>query len=99
MLYSNEDLVVCGKVLAVLGELGNAHLLQGLAPVVWNYGPHRFYQWELVSRDDEPFDSETFYKLLAALNSVGKIKPQIHSIEDYPEEVRYFTRYYLSVYI
>ena len=97
MDFNNEDLAVCGKVLTALGELGATLLLRDPVPVMWNGGPHRLYQWEVVTRDDGPFDSAKFEALLTALNSVGKFKPQIYSVEEYPAENNNFTCTYLTL--
>ena len=97
--FNNEDLAVIGKVLATLGELGITLLLQGPVPIMWDYGPHRLYQWEVITRDDDPFDCGKFEALLLGLNSEGKFEPQVYSVEDYPTEYGNFTRYYITVFI
>ena len=97
--FSSEDMAVIGKVLATLGELGITLLLQDLVPVMWDYGPYRLYQWEAITRDDEPVDSQAIQVLLTAVNSVGQVKPQVYSIEEYPAEEANFHRAYLTVYI
>ncbi len=97
--FTAEDLAVIGKVLTTLGELGITLLLQDLVPIMWDYGPHRLYQWEVITRDDDLFDSLKFEALLLRLNSEGKFKPQIYRAEEYPKGNSNFTRTYLTVYI
>ena len=97
--FNSEDLAVIGKVLAALGELGITLLLRDPVPVMWDYGPHRLYQWEVITRDDEPVDSKAIQVLLTAVNSVGQFKPQVYSVEDYPTEYGNFTRYFITVFI
>ena len=97
--FTAEDLEVIGKVLAALGELGITLLLRDPVPVMWDHGPHRLYQWEAITRDDEPMDSRDIQVLLTAVNSVGQFKPQVYSVEDYPTECGNFTRYYITVFI
>lgn len=97
--FNSEDLAVIGKVLATLGELGITLLLQDPVPVMWDYGSHRLYQWEAITRDDEPVDSKAIQVLLTAVNSVGQFKPQVYSVEDYSTEYGNFTRYFITVFI
>ncbi len=97
--FNNEDLAVIGKVLASLGELGITLLLRDPVPVMWDYGPHRLYQWEVITRNDEPIGTQAIEALLLGLNSEGKFKPQVYSVEDYPTEYGNFTRYYITVFI
>ena len=40
-----------------------------------------------------------FEALLLGLNSEGKFKPQVYSVEDYPTEYGNFTQYYITVFI
>ena len=84
--FNSEDLAVIGKVLATLGELGITLLLQDPVPVMWDYGPHRLYQWEAITRDDEPVESKAIQVLLTAVNSVVHFKPQVYSVEEYSTE-------------
>ena len=97
--FTAEDLAVIGKVLAALGELGITLLLRDPLPVMWDHGPYRLYQWEVITRDDGPFDCGKFEALLLGLNSEGKCKPQVYSVEDYPTEYGNFTQYYITVFI
>lgn len=92
-----EDVVVFGKVLVVLGELG----LLPKDPAAWNYGPHRLYQVTVLTRDDKPFQPmvDQFCASLERLNAVGTVKPQFYSTESYPAEFPNFHRDYLTVYI
>lgn len=97
--FNSEDLAVIGKVLAALGELGITLLLREPVPTMWDYGPHRLYQWEVITRDDEPLDSVILEARLLEFNVSGKFKPQVYSVEDYPTEYGNFTQYYITVFI
>ena len=97
--FTAEDLAVIGKGLAALGELGITLLLRDPLPVMCDHGPYRLYQWEVITRDDGPFDCGKFEALLLGLNSEGKFKPQVYSVEDYPTEYGNFTQYYITVFI
>ena len=97
--FNNEDLAVIGKVLATLGELGITLLLRDPVPVMWDYGPHRLYQWEVITRNDEPIGTQAIEDLLGAVNSVGNFRPQVYSVEDSPTEYGNFTQYYITVFI
>ena len=97
--FNNEDLAVIGKVLATLGELGITLLLRDPVPVMWDYGPHRLYQWQITTSKTAHFDIEIFQMLLNALNNAGKYNPQLYSIESYPSEQKGYTHHYLTVYI
>ena len=97
--FTAEDLAVIGKVLASLGELGITLLLRDPVPVMWDYGPHRLYQWEVITRNDDPIGTQAIEDLLGAVNSVGKFRPQVYSVEDYPTEYCKFTQYYITVFI
>ena len=92
-----EDAVVWGKLLVALGELN----ILPQDPVAWDYGPHRLYQVSILTRDDEPFllMVDQFCASLDRLNTVGTIKPQFYSIENYPAEFPNFHRDYLTIYI
>ena len=92
-----EDMVVWGKLLAVLGELN----ILPQNPAAWDYGPHRLYQVAILTWDDEPFEFlvDQFCTNLDSLNTVGAIKPQFYGIESYPAEFPNQHRYYLTLYI
>lgn len=92
-----EDVQVIGKVLTALGD--SPLLLEELYPVTQDIGPHRLYTWQVLSRDDEPFDVIAFQQLLGELNRFGTWKPQLYLVEDYPTEYGNFTRYYVTVFI
>lgn len=96
---TGEDVAVCGKVLAALGELGIALLIQEPVPIMWDYGPHRLYQFQVLVRDDEPFDTDYFKKLMTAFNVVGRVKPLIYSVEEYSAENSNFTYMYVTMCI
>lgn len=96
--YTAEDIIVIGKVLAVLEEL---HALpQDPRPEIRDCGPHRLYEWSgVLSRDDRPLQELKVRAYLSIINTVGRIKPQLYSIEDYDAELPNFTRYYITIYI
>lgn len=89
---------VIGKVLTALAM--NVHLmLQDIMPVIWESGSHRLYQWEVISRDDDPFSAEGFETALLSLNTMGVFKPQLHSVDEYPVACSNLTNYYVTVYL
>ena len=92
-----EDVQVIGKVLTALGD--TLLTLEGLMPTIWEYGPHKLYQWQFLTRDDGPFDAVAFQENLHTLNRSGRYKPQLYSVEEYPAEEANFHRAYLTVYI
>ena len=95
--YTAEDIIVIGKVLSVLEEL---HALpQDLHPEIRDCGPHRLYEWSVLSRDDTALQELEVRAYLSIINTVGRIKPQLYSIEDYDIELPNFTRYYITIYI
>lgn len=95
--YNAEDFIVIGKVLSVLGEL-HAHP-QDPAPQIWDNGPHRLYEWCVLCRDDTALHEVEVRSYLSIINTVGQIKPQLYSIEDYNTELPNFTRCYITIYI
>ena len=95
--YTAEDIIVIGKALSVLEEL---HALpQDLHPEIRDCGPHRLYEWSVLSRDDTALQELEVRAYLSIINTVGRIKPQLYSIEDYDAELPNFTRYYITIYI
>ena len=95
--YTAEDIIVIGKALSVLEEL---HALpQDLYPEIRDCGPHRLYEWCALCRDDTALHEFEVQSYLSIINTVGRIKPQLYSIEDYDAELPNFTRYYITIYI
>lgn len=93
-----EDLAVWGKLLVILGELGDSLVLQDTMPIVWDQGAHRLYQMCVLCRDDHVPSEEKVCSILGGLNAVGSIKPQLYSIEEYPDR-RNFTRCYVTLFV
>lgn len=97
---TREDIAVTGAVLAALASTGIPMNIDEPLPLTEDRGPHRLYQWEVITRDDEPFNDTVFRKKLAAINRMMKYyKPQLYSVEEYPAEQSNFHRSYLTVYV
>lgn len=95
-----EDAAVVGCVLAALAATGIPMNIDEILPMAEDRGPYRFYHWEVITRDDEPFNDTVFKKKLVAINRIMKhYKPQVYSVETYPAEESMFSRTYLTIYI